>query len=89
MEVICLETEAFYSLVEEVVKRIKEIENIEKDKWIQTEEVIELLGIKSKTILQKLMDEVSIRFSQPQKRITLYDRDSVMEYLDKHAKDIF
>ena len=89
MEVICLETEAFYSLVEEVVKRIKEIENIEKDKWIQTEEVMELLGIKSKTTLQKLRDEGSIRFSQPQKRIILYDRDSVMEYLDKHAKDIF
>ena len=45
MEVICLETEAFYSLVEEVVKRVKEKENIEKDKWIQTEEVMELLGI--------------------------------------------
>ena len=89
MEVICLETEAFYSLVEEVVKRIKEGENIEKDKWIQTEEVMELLGIKSKTTLQKLRDEGGIRFSQPQKRIILYDRDSVMEYLDKHAKDFF
>ena len=89
MEVICLETEAFYSLVEEVVKRIKAEENIEKDKWIQTEEVMELLGIKSKTTLQKLRDEGSIRFSQPQKKIILYDRDSVMVYLDKHAKDIF
>ena len=89
MEVICLETEAFYSLVEEVVKRIKDQENIEKDKWIQTEEVMELLGIKSKTTLQKMRDEGSIRFSQPQKRIILYDRDSVMEYLDKHAKDVF
>jgi len=89
MEVICLETEAFYSLVEEVVKRIKDTENIEKDKWIQTEEVMELLGIKSKTTLQKLRDEGSIRFSQPQKKIILYDRDSVLEYLDKHAKDIF
>ena len=89
MEVICLETEAFYSLVEEVVKRIKDKENIEKDKWIRTEEVMDLLGIKSKTTLQKLRDEGSIRFSQPQKKIILYDRESVMEYLDKHAKDIF
>ncbi len=45
MEVICLETEAFYSLAEEVVKRMKDEENIEKDKWIQTEEVMHLLGI--------------------------------------------
>ena len=89
MEVICLESQAFYSLVEEVVKRIKDKENIEMDKWIRTEDVMELLGIKSKTTLQKLRDEGNIRFSQPQKKIILYDRDSVMEYLDKHAKDIF
>jgi len=50
---------------------------------------MELLGVKSKTTLQKLRDEGSIRFSQPQKKIILYDRDSVMDYLDKHAKDIF
>lgn len=80
---------SFCSLIEEVVKRIREKENIEKDKWIQTEEVMELLGIKSKTTLQKMRDEGNIRFSQPQKRIILYDRDSVMEYLDKHAKEIF
>ena len=72
-----------------VVKRIRDNENIEKDKWIQTAEVMELLGVKSKTTLQKLRDEGSIRFSQPQKKIILYDRDSVMDYLDKHAKDIF
>ncbi len=41
------------------------------------------------TTHQKLRDEGSVRFSQPQKKIILYDRDSVMEYLDKHAKDIF
>ena len=52
MEVICLESEAFYSLVEEVVKRVKDNENIEKDKWIQNEEVMELLGVKSKTTLK-------------------------------------
>ena len=33
-----------------------------------------------------MRDEGSIRFSQPQKRIILYDRDSDMGYLDKHAK---
>lgn len=89
MEVICLETEAFYTLVEEVVKRMQSNEEAGQDKWIQAEEAMKLLGIKSKTTLQKLRDEGRIRFAQPQRKIILYDRDSIMEYLDKHAQDIF
>ena len=86
---ICLETEAFYTLVEEVVKRMQSNEEAGQDKWIQAEEAMKLLGIKSKTTLQKLRDEGRIRFAQPQRKIILYDRDSIMEYLDKHAQDIF
>ena len=89
MEVICLETEAFFSLVEEVVKRLKDNDSDQHDKGIQTIEAMRLLGIKSKTTMQKLRDEGSIRFAQPQKKIILYDRDSIMEYLDKHAKETF
>ena len=89
MEVICLETEAFYTLVEEVVKRLKDNQSDQQDKWIQVTEAMKLLGIKSKTTLQKLRDEGSIRFAQPQKKIILYDRDSILEYLEKHAKETF
>jgi len=89
MEVIILETEAFYSLIEEVVKRLKDNDADSQDKWIQTPESMKLLGIKSKTTLQKLRDQGRIRFAQPQKKIILYDRDSIMEYLDRHAKEIF
>ena len=89
MEVICLETNAFYTLIEEVVKRMQSSEEDHLDKWIQTEDAMKILGIKSKTTLQKFRDEGSIRFAQPQRKIILYDRDSIMEYLDKHAQDIF
>ena len=34
MEVICLQDEAFYQLIEEVVGRLKEKENISQDKWV-------------------------------------------------------
>jgi len=89
MEVICLETEAFYSLIEEVVKRFKDNHNDQKDKWIQTTEAMKILGIKSKTTLQRIRDNGSVRYAQPQKKIILYDRDSIMEYLDNHAKETF
>jgi len=54
MEVICLEDEAFYLLIEKVVSRIKEKEGIKEDKWLSTDEAMDMLKIKSKTTLQKL-----------------------------------
>ncbi len=89
MEVICLEDAAFYSLIEQVVARLKEQHGHEADKWISDEQAMQLLNIKSKTTLQKLRDEGKIRFSQPQKKIILYDRDSINEYLEQNARDTF
>ena len=89
MEVICIENEAFYSLIETVVQRIKEKQGIKEDKWISGEEAMEKLRIKSKTTLQKLRDEGKIRFSQPEKKIILYDAESINEYLEINSKETF
>lgn len=86
MKVICLEDDAFYSLVEQVVERIKHQNNITHDKWVTSEKAMEALNIKSKTTLQKLRDNGEIRFTQPQKKIILYDYDSILDYLEKHVK---
>ena len=90
MEVICLETKAFYDLVDKVVKRMKGIESNEKqDKWVSEQEAMRLLRVTSKTTISKLRNNGDIRFSQPRKKIILYDTDSINEYLEKHAKDTF
>jgi Helix-turn-helix domain len=89
MDVICLEEQAFYVLLDKVVQRIKETNSIEEDKWISGEEAMKKLRITSKTTLQKMRDEGKIRFSQPEKKIILYDSDSINEYLEKHSKDSF
>ena len=90
MEVICLEEAAFYALIEEVVKRLKIGEEKRgRDKWISDEEAMRKLGIKSRTTLQKLRDEGKIRFSQPQRKIILYDRASIEDYIEKHARETF
>lgn len=89
MQVICLEESAFYALVEQVVARLKETNKVEKEKWISDEQAMQLLNIKSKTTLQKLRDEGKIRYSQPQKKIILYDRDSIDKYLEKNAHKLF
>lgn len=89
MQVICLEDVAFYTLIEQVVQRIKEKQGIKEDKWISPEEAMHKLRIKSTTTLQKLRDEGKIRFSQPEKKLILYDIDSINEYLEKHAHETF
>ena len=89
MQVICLEETAFYTLLEEVVSRLKEKQQSIQDNWINDDQAMQLLNIKSKTTLQRLRDEGRIRFSQPQKKIILYDRQSIESYLNKNAKNIF
>ena len=89
MEVICLEDRAFYALIDRVVLRIKEQHDIKEDKWISGDEAMKKLRISSKTTLQKLRDEGAIRFSQPEKKLILYDNDSILSYLDKHARNTF
>lgn len=89
MQVICLEEEAFYALLEKAVDRIREKQQSSADKWMTDEQAMKLLNIKSKTTLQKLRDEGKIRFSQPQKKIILYDRESLNTYLDNNARETF
>ncbi|MBE7172371.1 MAG: helix-turn-helix domain-containing protein [Williamsia sp.] len=89
MEVICLHEPAFYALIEQVIDRLKETHGEQKEQWVSDEQAMTLLNIKSKTTLQKLRDEGKIRFSQPQKKIILYDRHSIDAYLDKNAHNTF
>jgi hypothetical protein len=89
MQVICLEDEAFYQLIDNVVERIQENLSIKEDKWLSPEQAMSRLKITSKTTLQKYRDQGRIRYSQPDKRTILYDSDSLNEFLEKHAKNTF
>ena len=89
MNVICMEDTAFYALIEEVVLRLQEQHAAVPDKWVDRTEAMRLLNITSKTTLQKFRDEGRIRFSQPQKKIILYDRESINDFLEKHAQETF
>lgn len=88
MQIICLEDEAFYALIHEVTTYLDKTRKHE-DKWVSQKEAMRLLNVKSKTTLQNLRDEGKIRFSQPQKKVILYDRASIEAYLEKYAHDIF
>lgn len=89
MQVICLQDDAFYALIDQVVARIRDKQDLPARKWVTTEEAMSLLGIASKTTLQKFRDEGKIKFSQPERKIILYDIDSIQEFLEKHSKHTF
>ena len=90
MEVVCIETEAFYSLVEQVVERLHENKTA-NEKWIDGAEAMRRLGIKSTTTLQNLRDGGSIRFYICKKNCTIYDSKSnisIIEKLKNNEKNI-
>lgn len=89
MQVVCLQEEAFYALFKKVIEHVESKRPNTPERWIDGEEAMSILKIKSTTTLQKLRDEGKIRFSQPQKKIILYDRVSIMEYIEKHARETF
>jgi len=88
LNVICLESQAFHALIDKVVARLEGSQR-KPDKWIGDEEAMQILRISSKTTLQKYRDEGSIRFSQPSRKVILYDRDSILKFLEKNAKETF
>ncbi|MCB0446254.1 MAG: helix-turn-helix domain-containing protein [Gelidibacter sp.] len=90
MNVICIHDEAFEALLSEISDRLlRQYENTAKSKWISDEEAMGLLRIKSKTTLANLRNNGKIRFSQPMKRLILYDTESIEDYLEQNAQDTF
>lgn len=89
IEIVCLESEAFFKLVELVIARFKPPPDPEGDRWISGQEAMRMLRIKSKATLQKMRDEGKIRFSQPEKKIILYDSRSIHEYLEDFIYEPF
>ncbi len=87
LKVICLHEPAFFELIESVVERLKPANDIEP-KWVSPERAMELLNI-GKTTLQKYRNEGKIRYSQPQRKLIVYDRESIEQYLETNAKNTF
>lgn len=90
MNIITLEESAFYELLNKVVAEIKQQQGqAALSKWVDGKEAMEILKITSRTTLQKLRDEGQIRYSQPMPKVLLYDRESILKYIEKHAKGTF
>jgi len=90
LNIICLESDAFYALIDEVVKRIRtDNPDEEKDEWIEKEEAMKMLRISSDTTLQKYRDNGLISFNPINRRTIVYSRSSINKYLQDKIKGTF
>ena len=89
IQVICLESPAFTALMDRLIEQMEDKLAGQQDQWISDAEAMQLLRITSRTTLQKYRDEGQLRFSQPSRKVILYDRDSILAFIEKHAKDPF
>ena len=76
-------------LIDRVAQRIMTKYAAPQERWVDTQTVMKILKIKSKSTLQKYRDEGRIRFHQKDKKTILYDRLSIDEYLEKNAHETF
>ena len=96
MEVIVFEKEAYYQMLNELMKMFNETLKEAKaaalreadpaSDWLSTDEAKKLLGVRSKTKMQELRDIDAIRFTK-HGRIIRYSKKSILEYLDRNIPD--
>ena len=87
MEVIVIESAAFYKLIEEVIRKMQTCQlgqslkgsTMERE-WLTQDEAMILLPYRSKTSWQRLRDGGKINFFQYGRKI-LYKRESILEFI--------
>ena len=85
MDLICLDSQAFEMLFNKLVEKIKEAKQVQADPWINSEKAMELLGVSSKTTLKKFCDEGHIRVSHLTNKLVLYERASILAFIERKA----
>ncbi|MEL6837586.1 MAG: helix-turn-helix domain-containing protein [Bacteroidota bacterium] len=72
-------------LVDNLITELEERFGKQESNWIHDTEAMKILGIRSKTTLQKLRQSDAIRYSQPSRGIIMYCRESLEAYMSEHA----
>lgn len=90
-EIICLDSPAFEALIKRVVLFIQDTNQLPKEEktWLTPEEAKKKLNISSDTTLMHLRNQGKIRFTQPMRKLILYDRQSIEDYLEENARNTF
>lgn len=88
-QIIFIDDSQLELLAEMIVARIGKHGNLQPDKWMDIEDVMMTLRIKSRSTIQDLRNRGELRFCKINSKTILYDRSSVNEYIQKHIKEKF
>lgn len=87
---IMITEDNLFELLEKTISHLEKLQGKEHKKvWLDTNETKNLLSIKSDTSLFNLRSQGLIEYSQPSRKVILYKRDSILEYLEKHSHKTF
>ena len=87
--IISMESESFYRLIKQVVERLKNENKTEKETdFIGEKETMKLLGISSKSTLQKYRDFSYITFYKINARKILYSKSSIEKFIRENKQSL-
>lgn len=61
-----------------------QVKSSTENEWLETKQAKQLIGVKSKSKMQKLRDSGAIKFSQ-HGRIIMYEKKSLLDFLEKNV----
>lgn len=77
------------SLVQQVFQYILELKgNSNRKVWLTQKEAEKMLDLKS-SAMANLRNKGLVEYSQPSRKVILYKRESLEDYLEKHSKKPF
>jgi len=83
---IVLESDAYRKLIDDVMEIALEVsKNLKSNDWINEDAAKELLGVSSKSTLQRFRDEDRIKFSMVTPKNIQYSRKSILNYLESKS----
>ena len=86
LDVVCLETEAYYELFAEMIKYVQSQIPEKEEEWVDSEKAMAILKVGT-TTLQKYRDQNLIRVSRLSKKHLMYFRPSLIELLENNVED--
>ncbi len=81
-----MDEQVYYDLKEGLIIRLMQMHQVDHEPWITAEEARSLLRITSQTTLKKFCDQGYIRVSKITEKIVLYNRPSILEFIEKNEK---
>lgn len=89
-EIITIRSEALLEIVRQAIAFVQENGLADsEDKWVSAERAKEILHISSNSYLCYLRSHGLIEYSQPAKKLIVYNRLSLLEYLENSKQSKF